>query len=287
MISILEPLQSAGYEITTHITQGRLDATNAAKSACDEGKYDLLICSGGDGTLNEVVNGVMSAQNRLPLGYIPCGTMNDFAKCLKIPRNCEKAAMSIAFGKRFSCDIGRIDEKYFTYVACFGAFTDVSYSTPQQTKNILGNAAYFLECFKSTLGIKAYHMQIEYDGVLVENDYILGMVANSTSVAGMKMPGEISLEDGAFEVILIKKPKDIIELQRIITHLIAQDTSTEYLQYFKASDIKVTSLTPVAWCIDGEYGGEAESVHIENINKAIDIIIPENGEYCDDLAELN
>ena len=246
-----------------------------------------MMCSGGDGTLNEVVNGIMSAQKRLPIGYIPCGTMNDFAKCLKIPRNCEKAAEAIATGKRFGCDIGKIDGKHFTYVACFGAFTDVSYSTPQQTKNILGNAAYFLECFKSTLGIKSYHMQIEYDGVLIENDYILGMVANSTSVAGMKLPGDISLEDGAFEVVLIKKPNDILELQKIITKLIAQDVSTEYIQYFKAGEIKITSLTPVAWCIDGEYGGESVSVHIENINKAIDIIIPENGEYSEEIAESN
>ncbi len=257
-----------------------------AKQACEDERYELLICSGGDGTLNEVVNGVMSAQRRLPIGYIPCGTMNDFAKCLKIPRNCEKAAEAIANGKRFSCDIGKIGTKHFNYVACFGAFTDVSYSTPQQTKNILGNAAYFLECFKSTLGIRSYHMKIEYDGVLIENDYILGMVANSTSVAGVKLPGDISLEDGEFEMILIKKPKDILELQKIITKLIAQDVSTEYLQYLKASHIKISCLTPVAWCIDGEYGGESESVEIENINKAIEIMIPlKNDEAYEMISE--
>lgn len=285
LCSIFDGLQSGGYETTVYMTQARLDATRAAQKACAE-NYDLIVCSGGDGTLNEVVNGIMNSENRPTLGYIPTGTMNDFARCLKIPRNCEKAALSIAQGNKFSCDIGKISGRYFTYVACFGAYTDVSYSTPQQVKNILGNAAYVLESIKSTLGIRGYNLRIEYDGNVIENEFILGMVANSTSVAGVKMPVDVSLEDGAFEILLIKKPKDILELQKVITKLIAQDTSTEYIQLFKASHINITASTPVAWCIDGEYGGESDKVEIENINKAISIIVPGDGfEHEEEISE--
>ena len=272
--SILNILQLGGYEVTVHMTQRQLDATDAAKEACDRGEFDMLVCSGGDGTLNEVVNGVMQTETPLPIGYIPCGTMNDFAKNLGISKDMEEAANGIIQGVPFKSDVGNFNGRYFTYVACFGAFTDVSYATKQSFKNIFGNAAYILDTVRSTFGIRNVHLKVEYDGKEIENDFILCVISNSSSVAGIKMPGRISLNDGEFEVLLVRTPRNPLEFQSVLSRIIIQDTENEYIRYFKASHIKIKADADVPWCIDGEFGGNSNEVTIRNIPRAVQVIAP-------------
>lgn len=260
------------YDVSVYITHGPGDATMRARAACGEG-FDMLVCSGGDGTLNEVVNGIMQCENRLDIGYIPCGTQNDFAVCLKIPKDREEAARNILKGRPVSLDIGRYNDRYFCYVAAFGAYTEVSYETSQAAKNMLGKTAYFLECLKRTFDIKSYHMSFEFDGRRITDDIILGLISNSTSVGSFKIPGTVSLTDGLFEVILIRAPKNPIELQSIITAFIKQDLTSEYIYYFKTAKLKIASNADIPWTIDGEAGGISRCTTITNESLAIRMIL--------------
>lgn len=278
LAKIIDIFTQAGFEVTVHPTGSRGDATETAKYAC-ESNFDILVCCGGDGTLNEVISGCMEAENAIPLGYIPTGSTNDFARSLNIPINLEEAAELIVSGSAQSCDIGMIGNRYFTYIAAFGAFTEVSYQTAQPVKNVLGHTAYILNGMLSLHKVKSSKMRIEYDGRVIEDEFIYGMVTNSTSVAKLLSMPDMEKDDGLFEVTLIRKPKNLIDLQHIITGLsnFQLGTEREYFDHFRASEISITCLEdePVPWTVDGEYGGNKAVNVIKNLRRALEFILPE------------
>ena len=270
---VIDRFTKAGYEVTARPTQERMDACAAAKYACGQG-FDLIVCSGGDGTLNEVIQGVMRSEKKLPIGYIPAGSTNDFARGVGIPRNIIDAVQWIIDGKKYPCDIGSFNDKFFTYIAAFGAFTEVTYETSQQVKNVLGHVAYVLNGISRLKNIKSYHMKITYDDEIIEDNYIFGMVTNSSSVAGLLSLNNFLLDDGLYEVTLIKTPGNPLDLQRIIHSLlnIDIDIDTAYIKSFRTSKIRFECDDELQWTIDGEFGGAYKTVDVCNNKQAIELM---------------
>lgn len=275
LLDIIDIMIKEGYHVQVHTTQEREDATKVVREQAKY--YDLVVCSGGDGTLDEAVTGMMQSEVRTPLGYIPAGSTNDFANSLEIPKDMIQAAKTAVLGVPFSCDVGEFNGDYFIYVAAFGIFTDVSYATSQELKNALGHVAYILEGAKRLYTIKTYHMRVEYDGNEIEGDFLLGMITNSTSVGGFKnMTGkDVKLDDGLFEVTLIHKPKNIIELNTIIASLTNLKDETDLIDSFQADSVKFYSEEEIPWTLDGEFGGDHKEVQIKDHCKAVDIMINE------------
>ncbi len=272
---VLDIMVKAGYEVVVYPTQSYKDAYR--KVVHMEKGYDMVVCSGGDGTLDEVVTGMMKRdkEDRIPIGYIPTGTTNDFANSLHISRDIMEAADTAVHGKPFACDIGRFNKDVFVYVAAFGLFTDVPYQTDQKLKNALGHAAYVLEGVKRLSNIPSYHIKIEADGRKIEDEFMIGMITNSRSVAGFRsiMGKDVKFDDGEFEVMLIKKPKSLIGLQEIITALLIENFDTKHMYTFKAREIKLESKEEIPWTLDGEFGGQHEEVRIINKKQALEIMI--------------
>lgn len=275
LLDIIDIMIKEGYHVQVHTTQEREDATKVVREQAKY--YDLVVCSGGDGTLDEAVTGMMQSEVRTPLGYIPAGSTNDFANSLEIPKDMIQAAKTAVLGVPFSCDVGEFNGDYFIYVAAFGIFTDVTYATSQELKNALGHVAYILEGAKRLYTIKTYHMRVEYDGNEIEGDFLLGMITNSTSVGGFKnMTGkDVKLDDGMFEVTLIHKPKNIIELNTIIASLTNLKDETDLIDSFRAESVKFYSEEEIPWTLDGEFGGDHKEVQIKDHCKAVDIMINE------------
>ena len=275
LLDIIDIMIKEGYHVQVHTTQEREDATKVVREQAKY--YDLVVCSGGDGTLDEAVTGMMQSEVRTPLGYIPAGSTNDFANSLEIPKDMIQAAKTAVLGVPFSCDVGEFNGDYFIYVAAFGIFTDVSYATSQELKNALGHVAYILEGAKRLHTIKSYHMRVEYDGNEIEGDFLLGMITNSTSVGGFKnMTGkDVKLDDGMFEVTMIHKPKNIIELNTIIASLTNLKDETDLIDSFRADSVKFYSEEEIPWTLDGEFGGDHKEVQIKDHCKAVDIMINE------------
>lgn len=282
LLEITDILVKAGYEVTVHPTQSRGDARDIVKDR--DRDYELVVCSGGDGTLDEVVTGMIQSGFKTTIGYIPAGSTNDFANSLKIPSAMKKAAEVITTGNIFPCDIGRFNDDIFVYIAAFGLFTEVSYATSQDMKNLLGHTAYILEGVKQLTGIKSYHMKVTYtsengDEAVIEDDFIYGMVTNTRSIGGFKsiagnvFKDGIDLNDGLFEVTLIKVPKNPIELNSILAALAVADIDTQYMYSFKSSGLTLESETQTAWTLDGEYGGKHNKVELWNDKCAVDIIV--------------
>ena len=278
---VLDIFVKAGYEVTVHPTQAYRDAYYQIKEY-EVGKYDLIACSGGDGTIDEVATGMMKRREMgkdvVPVGYIPAGTTNDFAKSLHIPRKPLAAADNAVKGVPFPCDIGKFNDSVFVYIAAFGIFTDVSYETDQAVKNVLGHMAYILEGAKRIFNIPSYKIKVEHDGEVIEDEFIFGMVTNSRSVGGFSnMVGKnIGFDDGLFEVTLIKTPKNPIALQEIIAALLIEQVDTKHMYTFKTKKITFDSVEEIPWTLDGEFGGEQDYVEIENVQKAMEIMVPEN-----------
>lgn len=262
---------------SVYITQRGKEATEIVEQIGSD--FDFIVCAGGDGTLDEVVAGVMSLEKHVPIGYIPAGSTNDFARSLGISGDNLEAANTIMQGKEFLCDVGYFNDSYFTYVAAFGAFTEVSYQTPQQVKNLLGHLAYILEGAKSLASITSYHVEVSYvDGEtgqeeFIKDDILLGMVTNSLSVGGMKRfkEEEVLFDDGLFEVILIRKPKNMIELNGILGSLLLNDYNKDYMYFFKTANIKVCCEEEIKWTLDGEFGGGLKEVEILNLKQRFGI----------------
>ncbi len=273
LLEIIDTFVKGGYEVTAFPTQAKNDAFEKIKDKGD--KYDLIVCSGGDGTLNETVKGIMCLDNPPPLGYIPAGTTNDFAFSLKIPNNMPEAARNIMDGIPFACDIGSLNGDYFTYVAAFGAFAEVSYETPQQTKNMLGHAAYVIEGIKRLSSIKPYHINVQYNGNSLEDDYILGLVTNSISIGGYRNLTDLGiiLDDGLFEVTLVKPPKNAFDIQSIISSVLSQKFNSPYIDTFKTSQLTIECDEPINWTVDGEGGGAHTFAEIINHKQAVKILI--------------
>lgn len=277
LLDIIDIFTKGGYEVTVYPTQMRGDATRAVIERSSS--FELLACSGGDGTLDEIVTGMMQCERvkRIPIGYIPAGSTNDFAHSLHIPKKMSRAANVIMEGKQFPCDVGDLNGDPFVYIAAFGLFTDVSYETNQQMKNVLGHMAYILEGMKRLSAIKSYQMVITADGRVLEGDFLYGMVTNSISVGGFQnITGKhVHLDDGLFEVTLIKRPRNAIELNKIMTALIGGKIDTDCMYSFKAKDILFETTMALPWTLDGEYGGRHRSVKVHNEQNAVTFIVPD------------
>lgn len=271
---ILDIFVKAGYEVVVYPTQRYKDAYAKVSSLPDQ-VYDLVVCSGGDGTLDEVVTGMMERESRIPIGYIPTGTTNDFANSLHIPKNRLEAADTAVNGTLFSCDVGKFNQDTFVYIAAFGLFTDVSYQTKQEIKNVLGHLAYVLEGSKRLFNIPSYRIKVTHDGEVIEDEFIYGMVTNSKSVGGFRnMIGrEVAFDDGQFEVTLIKMPKNILELNDIVAALLVEQINSQHMYSFKTHSIVFESLEEIPWTLDGEFGGEHDMVEIENRKQQLQIMV--------------
>ena len=272
LLDILDLFVKAGYEVTVHVTQSAGDAQKQVEKK--GGGVELLVCCGGDGTLNEVVSGMMawSREKRPQLGYIPAGSTNDFAASLDLPKNMLRAAAIAVAGRPFAIDVGKFgDGRYFVYVAAFGAFTEVSYKTPQETKNVLGHQAYMLEAVKRIAGLKSYRMKFFWDDQELEEDFILGMVTNTISIGGFKglVQPRVALNDGEFEVMLVRKPRTPKDIQSIVSCLINKDAENDCVYMFRTSNLRMESEEIVDWTLDGEYGGGVKEICIENLREEI------------------
>lgn len=276
LMGVVEIFSEASYSVTVYPTKSRGDATKKA-ATLEKGDYDLIVVCGGDGTLNEVITGIMQSKPNIPIGYIPAGTLNEWSSGLGISRNIKQAARDIVSGKEVDLDIGKFGDKYFTYTASFGAFTSASYSTPQEVKNVLGQSAYFFEGIKSLGSIKPIHLKFECDQGTFEGDYLFGAVSNSMSVGGIVKFDQtvVNLSDGLFEVLLIKNPSNILKLQPMLDGILKQELDREGLDFFHTNKLKVFLKDEILdWTLDGEHATQEKTIEIKNIHNAIRFIIP-------------
>ena len=273
LLDIVDIFSSHDYEVIIRATQAPKDAYEKAKEYADS--VDLIVCSGGDGTLDEVVTGITEKNSNVPIGYIPAGSTNDFANSLFMPKSMVKAAQMIMEEKLYHCDIGRFNSQTFAYVAAFGLFTDVSYETDQDLKNVLGHVAYLLEGVKRLFDIKSYHMKVTSEEIQVEDDFIVGMITNSRSVGGFKnLTGKnVDMNDGLFEVTLIRHPKNPLQLQEIMAALVMAEDNTDMIYSFKSKKLMIETEEEVPWTLDGEFGGDHTYVEIENRHKALNLYL--------------
>lgn len=276
LLSVLEVFSQAGYRPTVCLSQRSGELTEVARWEAED--YDLVVCSGGDGTLNETINGLMHLEHPPVLGYVPAGTTNDFAASLGIPKQIEKAAAVAVSGRAVQVDVGRFNDRYFSYVAAFGAFTDVTYATPQEYKNALGRLAYLIEGAQRLGSLKTWRLRLEYDTGCTEGDFLLGLVSNSSYVAGLpvgKMVDDISMTDGLMEVTLVRKPSNISDLQKTAKSLLQGELDSELLLSVKTRRLRLVAEEPIPWTLDGEYGGAETRADIENLPRALTIHGPE------------
>lgn len=270
---IVNLFNRAGYAVLVHITESTGDG--AAQILLHAKTLDLVVCCGGDGTFNETAAGVLDSGEDIPIGYIPAGSTNDFANTLGLSTTPLKAAEQILNGEAKRIDVGMLAEHRFTYIASFGAFTGASYNTPQTAKNTLGHTAYLLEGLTELSQIRKIKVKMEMDAETVEGEYIFGAVCNSTSVAGvLKLdPRRVDLQDGRFEVLLIRAPKDIAELTGCIHAISTQSYDSPMITFCSSRNITVTTEEPLAWSLDGERAEAAETVQIRNLRQAIRIVM--------------
>jgi YegS/Rv2252/BmrU family lipid kinase len=274
LLDIIGILSKAGFEITVHPTMERGDAVKAVSGMSDD--FMMIVCSGGDGTLNETITGMMRGNKHIPLGYIPAGTTNDFARSLGIPSRMMSAADVIVSGRNYSCDIGSFNERYFVYVAAFGLFTDVSYDTDQNLKNTLGHSAYILEGARRLGEIKSVHVKASFNGITLEDDFMFGMVTNSRSVGGFKgLTGpDVDLNDGEFEVLLVRTTKTVAEFQEVLRAFFLGRGDAKYVYTFKTSHMIIDTDENVSWTLDGEFGGSIRHAQITNLKSAVEMKVP-------------
>ena len=250
-------------------------------------QFDLLVCAGGDGTLHYLIDAVMKEGLKLPIGYIPTGSTNDFASSLGIPKDLRENIEGMVKGEAFYCDIGRLNHNYFNYIAAFGAFTKVSYGTKQELKNSLGHMAYLLESIRTMPEnlSKTYTLKIRSDEFSAEGDYLFGAISNSRSVGGFSgFPGNsieerlsVDLQDGEFETLLIRAPKTIGDFSEIMATLLGGTIPKDnpLVQFFKTRKLEISSEEELGWTLDGEFGGAYKEMQLEIIKKAVGVMLPE------------
>lgn len=279
LLSVVKIFSEADYEVTVYPTKERADATRKVETV-KSGQYDLIVACGGDGTLNEVITGLMHSGENIPIGYIPAGTLNEWSTGLGISRTIREAAKDIVTGSEIALDIGKFGDNYFTYTASFGAFTSASYSANQDVKNVLGQAAYFFEGIKSLGAIKPIHLKFECEGKTVEDDFLFGAVSNSISVGGIVKfdQSTVKLNDGLFEVLLIKNPTNILKLQSVVDGILKHELDRDGMEFFHTDKITVTGGEGLDWTLDGEHGESQQIQEIENIHNAVRFIVPNKGE---------
>lgn len=273
LIDVIDIFCKKDYEVRIYLTQGVGDAARVVK---EEGEnYDVIVCAGGDGTLGNTVTGFMECGLNRPLGYIPCGSTNDYARSLEIPKEAIEAAEQLVAAEPFSVDVGELNKNYFVYVAAFGIFSDTSYATSQNMKNILGHAAYVLQGMKSLVNVPTYNLKIEFNNQTYTGEFMFGMISNSVSVGGYKSLTShgVEFDDGLFEGVLIRKIQNFADLQRIINSLLLGNTNETNMVTFRTNRVVIESEEPIAWTLDGEYGGEYTRSEISVHRRAIALLV--------------
>lgn len=278
LLDILEILSDAEYKVVCYPTRKQGDARRVVRERRDD--YLYVVCAGGDGTLDEVVSGMMENPEKpfVPIGYIPAGTTNDFASSLHIPSDMKKAAEVVIHGRMFRCDLGLFNEKdYFTYVAAFGIFTGTSYQTPQELKNQIGHLAYILQGVTELGNMRAYHMHVESKEQVIDGEFAYGMITNSRSIGGFSniTGSDVDLQDGYFEVTLIRMPKNPLQLSEILMAIGSPDMQSDMVYTFKTSNITLTCDEQISWTRDGEYAGAYKTVMLRNVPGQLRILVPE------------
>lgn len=275
-LNIVTRLAEEGYEPIVYPIIPGTELTSEKIIGDHDGEVSMILCSGGDGTLNHVMNAIMNLKEKPVLSYIPAGSTNDFAKGLGIPSVMSKAIEVAVSGMPFTYDVGKIGDRYFNYVAAFGAFSKVSYATDQDLKNVLGYAAYVISAIAELPQNIGYscHLQIEADDFIEEGDYIFGAVSNSASVAGMTLfaSDDIKQDDGQMELLLIRSPKNLADFNGILAALAVKEPDNPHITYRQVSKVHIVSDEEMEWTIDGEFGGAYKETNIEVINKAITIM---------------
>lgn len=274
-LEIIDKLSTGNYDFNIKTTTCQGDATRIAAEY--GGDYDTIICVGGDGTLNETVNGIMQLDKRVPIGYVPSGSTNDLATTLGIPLEAGAASDMILEGNTNSYDVGKINDRYFNYVACFGAATDIPYATTQKSKNMLGKSAYFINGFVIRIGdmlknFKPSHVKVEYDDGEFEDDVYFLSLSNATNVAAglIKVP-DVKLNDGIFELCVVRGLKKNKEALELIPKVMKRDFTDPRLMLVKTKHVKITSDKEIAWDVDGEFGGNIKNAELSVVHNAFDI----------------
>ena len=272
LADIIAIFNRADYEVITYMTAGPGDGRPiVAKQAS---QVDLVVCAGGDGTFNETVNGLLASGCDTPVGYIPCGSTNDFASSLQLQTNPVKAAQAIVDGDVTRYDIGKFGDRYFSYVASFGAFTKTSYNTPQSVKNALGHTAYLLSCVQELSQIRKEHLLIETSDQVIEDDFIFGAISNSTSVGGILTldPKQVDMRDGKFELLLVRAPRDLLELSDCIRALQTQKYNCAMMTFLSTSRLTVYASPEMPWSLDGERQEGSDKILVKNLHHAIGLM---------------
>ena len=269
LADLLTIFSQADYEIIARMTCGTGDASRIVREKC--AGVDLVVCAGGDGTFNETISGILEAGCDVPVGYIPCGSTNDFANSLKLSTNVLQAARDIVEGTAVSYDVGKFGDRYFSYVASFGAFTKASYSTPQNIKNALGHTAYILEGIQELSQLKPSHVRIQLEDAVIEDDFLFGAISNSTSLGGILTldPKQVDMGDGVFELLLIRAPKDLLELNECVWAVQKQKYNCAMMTFVSTRELTVFPDPQMDWTLDGERCGGAQCIHVENLHHAI------------------
>ena len=262
----------AGYDVITHMTTGPGSASEAAERLA--GEVDLIVCCGGDGTFNETVSGLLKSGRDVNLGYIPAGSTNDFAASLKLSSNILQAAQDILEGEPVPYDVGKFGDRYFSYVASFGAFTRASYATPQSVKNALGHTAYVLEGIQELSQIRKEHIRMEIDGQTVEDDFLFGAICNSTSIGGILTldPKQVDMGDGLFEILLVRAARNLEEIGECIRAVQSQKYNCEMITFRSARSVRIFADREMPWTLDGEREDGHEEVMAENLHHAIHLM---------------
>lgn len=269
---IISIFNRAGYQVDVHITSGSGEATEIVRQMSSE--KDLVVCAGGDGTFNETINGILQAQAKVPIGYIPCGSTNDFAASLQLPTNVIQAAKRIVEGRPTAFDAGLFGDRYFSYVASFGAFTRTSYATPQNIKHALGHYAYILSGIQELSQIRKEHVRLEVDGHIIEDDFIFGAISNSLSVGGILSldPNQVDMGDGQFEIMLVRSPRSLTELSECIQAVQSQKYNCSMITFFSAKEVHIQADPGMNWTLDGEKEAGHSCVTATNLHHALTII---------------
>ncbi|XVG95437.1 diacylglycerol/lipid kinase family protein [Eubacteriales bacterium KG127] len=280
-LQIIQNIQTGGYECTVRATEKSGDAIEFARQAATAYEYDIIVAIGGDGTYNEVVAGVKKSDIDIPVGYIPAGSTNDFADTLGLSNYMPLAALDVTRGVPVKVDIGDFNGRYFSYIASFGAFTGVSYSTPQSMKNVLGHFAYVLSGVAELGNLKPLHIKLETEDRKIEGEYIFGAICNTTSVAGILTLDEelVDLSDGKFEILLIKYPSNPLELNSVLLSLsLRRLKESSMVEFFGGREIKIEADPSMNWTLDGEFQQGESEILIKNIHEGISVLIPSGGD---------
>ena len=272
LADILLLYSQAGYDVTVHMTTGPGSAQEAVGRL--GAGMDLIVCCGGDGTFNETITGMIGAGLEIPIGYIPAGSTNDFASSLKLSTNIMQAAKEILEGEPVAYDVGKFGDRYFSYVASFGAFSRTSYTTPQNIKNALGHTAYLLEGIQEISQIRKEHVRMELEGQVVEDDFLFGAICNSTTIGGILTldPKRVDMADGLLEILLVRAPQNLTEITECIQAVQDQTFNCSMITFRSTSSVRVFADPEMPWTLDGERGGRHQEVFVENQHLAIRVM---------------